>query len=199
MSIEMNFKPVFQAADGTLHNSKQELIDYMRKPAILAALMTLTQGNEDLSQWLLASEEEVLGVFGTGSIKRVTKSERNKLRKGFDKLAELHAGENAFAFMLEHAEAIITGFKWPGQTRLVGEAKVAAITETLMSITNGNADLVNWIVANEEQIKNCFEAGKIKREVPEKTRLALAEFQAKRAAEKAAREAAAAAEATPAE
>jgi dsDNA-binding SOS-regulon protein len=186
----MELKQVFMAEDGTTFNSKAEAVEYMRRPQIKAALMTLTEGNEELSDWLAANHEDIEGCFSVGTVKRVTKVERNKLRKGFEKLAELHEGEPVFAFMLEHAEAIVEGFKWPNQRRLQGEDKAAAIAEALSQLTDGNDELVAWIVANEEQLKEAFAAGKPKREVPEKARKALEEYRAKKAAEKAAAEAA---------
>jgi dsDNA-binding SOS-regulon protein len=187
----MELKQVFMAEDGTTFNSKAEAVEYMRRPQIKAALMTFTEGNEELSDWLAANHEDIEGCFSVGTVKRVTKAERNKLRKGFEKLAELHEGEPVFAFMLEHAEAIVEGFKWPNQRRLQGEDKAAAIAEALSQLTDGNDELVAWIAANEEQLKEAFAAGKPKREVPEKARKALEEYRAKKAAEKAAAEAAA--------
>ena len=178
-------KQVFQAADGTTFDSKAEAQDYMRKPKIRAALMTATQGNEELSDWLVENKDKLQDVFGIGTVKRVTKAERNKLKKALDAVAEQHEGENKFSFLIEHADAIAKTFKWPNQKRLDADEKAAAIKSSLVEMVGeDNSEVAEWIASNVETIEEAYEAGKPKREPSPKAMEALAAYQAKRKAEK---------------
>lgn len=184
----------FAAPDGTLFDSKAAAQEHMRKPHIKAALMTLTQGNEELSEWLLEQRGKLSDAFGIGTVKRVTKSERNKLRKAIEAVSEAHEGENKFAFLIEHGDDIVSTFKWPGQKRLKPEEKEAAIKEALVDMVgDDNAEVAEWITANADAIEEAYEAGKPKREPSPKAMEGLAKYQAKRKAEKEAAEAAKAA------
>jgi hypothetical protein len=100
-------------------------------------------------------------------------------------------GDKAFAFVIENVEAVKNSFRWPTVKRLEPEEKAAAVSEKLMVLTEGNADLVKFIVANEEAINACYEAGVEKRQMPANTLEKLAEARAKQAAAREAAKAAA--------
>jgi len=178
-------KPVFQAADGTLFNTKAEAVDHGRAPKIRAALMTATAGNEELSDWLLEKKEELAQIFGTGTVKRVTKSERNKLTKALEAVVEQHKDEPKFAFLVAHYEDVAKSFKWPGQKRLDADEKAAAIKELLVEMLGpDNVEAADWVAQNAATIEAAFEAGKVKREVSPQAKEGLALHRAKVKAEK---------------
>ena len=181
---------VFRTEDGVFHNTKEDALLHMRKPHIRAALMGLTKANQELSDWLLEQMDALQDAFDVGTVRRVTKVERNKLSRALDAAAALQ--EPKLAFLVEHAEAILKSFKWPAATRLQGEERDAAIASSLLALCDNNEELAGWIAENRDQILNAFEQGKIKREVSPKAKEALAAYQARKAAEKAAAEQAAA-------
>jgi dsDNA-binding SOS-regulon protein len=183
-------KQVYQAEDGSTFNTKKEAEDHMRLPKVHSALMALTEANQELSDWLLGNKDNLVDVFGTGTVKRVTKAERNKLKKGLDAVVEAHTGEPKYAFLVENAAEIAKSFKWPGQKRLVGEEKDAAIKESLIELVGeDNTKLADWIVAEREKVEECFEAGKPKREVSQAAIDGLKKYQDEQKAKKAAAEA----------
>src|SRR6478736_4433572 len=108
----MQFKQVFKAPDGTEFDTKKEVVEYLRKPAITAALNAVTGGKKDLVEWLYANQEKVEVAFETGTIRRVTKSEQKQLDKA---LEALKAVENVpgIKFLQENADAISDSFRWP--------------------------------------------------------------------------------------
>lgn len=158
-------------------NSKAEAMDFLRRPEILKALNKVTGGREDLSTWIVDNQESLEDVFGTGTITRVTKSERNQLKKALD---AIKAADNpAFKFVQENADAILEVFKWPTKQRLNDEEKAAEIKRLLVTMTEGREDLADWLIANKDAIMASFDAGKIKREVNPKASAALEEYRAK--------------------
>jgi hypothetical protein len=204
MSTNTSAAPQFiskiQAPDGTLHNSKQEAMDHMRKPQILDALKKLTKGGDPtLADWLLANQETVEVAFETGTIRRVTKSDAKKLADAVNYIKDLLSNDKKAAFVVENAGAVIDSFRWPSVKRMDDDEKTTAARNGLTAATGGNVELSNWIIANRDAILEAYDAGKIKREVSEKATAGLAEYRAKKAAEKVAAEAAKAAEAPAAE
>jgi len=156
-------KQVYQAADGTVFNTKSEALDHQRAPEIRAALMTATQGNEELSQWLLENKSDISECFGIGTVRRVTKVERNKLRKALEAVVEAHQGEPKFAFLVENAEAVAKTFKWPDQKRLDSEEKAAAVKESLVELMGEkNRDAAEWVADNASAVEEAYDAGKPK-------------------------------------
>jgi hypothetical protein len=185
--------------DGTIFPTKAEAVAYERKPKILAALMVATANNNDLSVWLMDNDEQVLAAFDAGTIRRVTKSDRKKLKIAIDHLiaqqTEATVAEPKLSFLVEHGLDIIDTFRFPTVKRMSEEEKANAAHNTLMLASDNNEGLVDWVVANEAAILAAFDAGKVKREVSPKATAALAEYRNKKAAEKAEKEAKEAAEA----
>jgi len=180
-------KQVYQAADGTTFNTKKEAEDYQRGPQIRAALMTATEGNEELSDWLLDQKAVLSDVFGIGTVRRVKKTERNKLKKALEAVSEAHPNEPKFAFLVENAEAIAETFKWPGQKRLDSDEKQAAVQEKLVELLgDDNKEAAEWVAGNVEAIEKAYDAGKPKREPTAAAMEGLAKYRAKKEAEKAA-------------
>lgn len=175
-------KQVFQAADGTIFNSKAEADDYIRRPKILEAMMKITSNNEELSNWLMDSQELVSDAFDVGTIKRVTKSERKQLDKALEAIKE--SGDNAFKFVIDNAGAIADSFRWPTVKRLKDDEKATVIKTTLMGATSDNEELSEWIIANKDAILEAYQAGKEKRKVSPKAQEGLATYRCKKAIEK---------------
>jgi len=183
----MELRSVIVTPDGKIFDTKQEAQAYIRRPLILAALKIATSNNTELSEWLLENQETVEGAFETGTIKRVTKSEANKLAKALEALVAIE-GNPAIKFLQEHAGAIKESFRWPSVKRMSDEEKATCARNTLVAASD-NEDLADWVLANKTQILAAYEAGVEKRAVNPAAAEALAAYRAKKAAEKAAAEA----------
>lgn len=169
--------------------SKAEAADYLRRPKVLEALNKLTEGNAELNTWLFDNRESVEMAFETGTIKRVTKQEAKKLGEALDYIANTLAGDKKAAFVVENVAAIKDSFRWPTVKRMTDEEKATAARNSLVATTGGQEDLAVWILANKEGILEAFQAGVVKRAMPQSTLDNLAAWRAKQAAEKAAKEA----------
>ena len=172
--------------DGNVFETKAEAVAYQRRPKILNALSEVTDGNEDLSNWLVENQDTVEAAFEVGTVKRVKVAERKKLKKALDAIEE--ADIKGTDFVTENADQIVDSFRWPKVKRMNDEEKATQAKNTLMGATENNEELSAWIVDNQDQIKEAFAAGKPKREVSEKAKKALEDYRAKKAAEKAAAE-----------
>lgn len=181
------FRKVVVTPDGQQFDTVKEAQDHMRLPKIKAALMTLTSGNKELTDWLVAQQETVEMAFEVGTIRRVTKVERNKLKKALDAIKEVT--DSKFKFVQENADALLESFRWPSVTRMKDEEKAEAARKSLVAAAEGNEKLAAWIIENKDGIVAAFNAGVEKREVSPKATAALEVYRAKKAAEKAAKEA----------
>ena len=169
--------------------SKAEAADYLRRPKVLEALNKLTEGNAELNTWLFDNRESVEMAFETGTIKRVTKQEAKKLGEALDYIANTLAGDKKAAFVVENIAAVKDSFRWPTVKRMTDEEKATAARNSLVATTGGQEDLAVWILANKDAILEAFQAGVVKRAMPQSTLDNLAAWRAKQAAEKAAKEA----------
>ena len=190
-------KSVIVTEDGKIFNTKAEANDYLRKPRIEEALMVVTGNKADLTAWLIENKKIVDSAFETGTIKRVTKSEKKRLATALERLCELQDAATVpdakLSFLVEHSDAVLESFRHPGVKRMTPEEKHSLAITTLEAAANGNTALAEWVIANKDAILNAYDAGKIKRKVSEKALTGLAEYHAKRKAEKEAKEAAEAA------
>jgi hypothetical protein len=175
---------------GKTFNTKAEAQEYIRKPAVIAALNALTQNNQELTDALYEKRESVEIAFETGVIRRVSKTEYNQLRKALDHLKEVGANDKKLSFLVENAETVYESFRWPAVKRLTPEEKVAAATRGLAVAFDGREDVATWIVTNKDAILEAFKAGIEKREVPASAANGLAAYRAKMAERKSALEAA---------
>ena len=140
---------------------KAERDAFDRKPQVDAAFAKLTDSNPELTKFLMDKEDEIQAVFETGTIQRVKKADRNKLKKALEKIVA--SGNKDFAFVADNAGAIADSFKWPAVARIKPEEKLSIMTATLNALTDNNAELVNWILASEAAILEAYEAGVVKR------------------------------------
>lgn len=183
-------------------NTVAEAKEFMRAPKIKEALMELTESNTELSDWLLENREVVERAFETGTIRRVTKKEKGLLSDGTDALPLLVdaaksvlTGDNAkllkgFMFLVENRETSRDSFRYPTVQRMSEEEKTFAARNTILAEDENNEELADWVLANRDGILTAYEAGVEKRPVNQKATDALAAYHAKRAADKAAAEAA---------
>ena len=185
--IENGF--VVRGQDGSTHvfDTKKEAEDFLRKPLVIAALMALTSGNQELADWLYATREEIEDSFESDKIRRVTKQEAKKLEAALERIKVALADDKEAAFVVQHSEHIKDSFRWPKVARLSAEEATKQIRGRLEKIaTNGdevNHDLVSWLEAQKEQLVAAFATGIQKREVNEKAAAGLAAYQAKKKAE----------------
>ena len=184
----MELRQVFTTPDGKTFDTKAEAIAYLRRPKIKEALLKVTGNNVELSDWLVEHQEQVEVAFETGTIRRVTKSEANKLSKALDHIAEALVGDKAAAFVVENIGAIKDSFRWPSVKRMDDAEKATAARNSLVAASEGNEELATWIIENKAAVLEAFEAGVEKRQVNPKAQEALAAYRAKKAAEKAAAE-----------
>jgi hypothetical protein len=182
--IKMELKQVFTTPDGKHFDTKAEAMNYLRKPKIMEAMKKVTGGNAELADWLVNHQESVEMAFESGTIKRVTKSEHNKLAKALEAIVE--AGNPKFAFVADNKGAILDSFRWPSVKRMSDEEKSAAARNTLVAASEGNEELAGWVLANKDAILEAYTAGIEKKQVNPKAAEALAAYRAKKAAEKAA-------------
>jgi hypothetical protein len=162
--------------DGKWFATVTEARDYLRKPLIAAALKKVANGNDNLAKFLLENDDEIQKAFEAGTVARVTKAERNKLKKTLDYLVSLN--DTKLRFISDNAAAVLDSFRWPSVKRLTAEEKAA---ETMKSLTTlADAKAAEWIIANKDAILEAYEAGVEKRAAPGGT--GLAEYQAAKAA-----------------
>ena len=180
----MELRQVFVSPDGKIFDTKTEAQNYLRRPKITEALMKLTTNNKELTEWLVENQEKVEVAFETGTIRRVTKSEKKKLEKALEALKEFT--DPKIAFVVENVDAIKESFRWPSVTRMDDAAKAVAARNTLLADTENNEKLVDWILANKDAVIAAYESGVEKRAVNQKATEALAAYRAKKAADKAA-------------
>ena len=151
--------------NGKIFATQAEATDYLRRPKILAALAKVTEGNDELSNWLLEQQERVEVAFETGTIRRVTKSEKSKMDAALDRLVELAGDDKKAKYAVENIGAIKDSFRWPAVKRMDAAEKATAARNTLVLAAEGNESLADWIVANKDAILAAYDAGVIKREV----------------------------------
>ena len=197
-----NVRKVFQANDGSIFDTAAEANEHNRAPKIREAMMVATGNNTDLCEWLMANQSTVESAFEAGTIRRVTKAERNKLQKAIEQLTKLEESatvkDSKLAFLVEHGESIVETFRWPSVKRMDEAEKAEAAKNTRMLASENNEGLADCVLANKDGIIAANGGGKEKRVVSTKATEALAAYRAKKAAEKAAKEAAESEAATPA-
>jgi hypothetical protein len=177
-------RQVFTTPDGKTFDTKAEALDYLRKPKIKTALTAVTGNNAELTEWLMANQEKVEIAFETGTIRRVTKTEHNKLSKALEALKEI-TGNPKISYLQENAGAILDSFRWPSVKRMDEQEKATAARNTLVAASDGNEKLAEWILANRDSVLAAYEAGVEKRQINPKAQEALAAYRLKKAAEKA--------------
>lgn len=174
--------------DGKRFATKAEAVDYVRTPAVKAALLAAAGGQQETADFLFANEDEIQACFETGTIKRVTKAERKKLQSAADLLKS--NDDPRLKFFVENLDGLVESFRWPAVKRLKEDEKNAQITAALTKLSDEN--FATWILQNQAVILAAYEAGVEKREVSQKAIDGLAAYRAKQKAEKEAKEAAAA-------
>jgi hypothetical protein len=158
--------------DGKIFSTAAEARDYIRQPQIKAALSFLVGGDANFTNFLLENQEEIEKAFEAGVIARVTKSEKAKLAKAFDHIAEVLKGDSKAKFFVENVEAAKESFRWPAVKRLSAEEKEAA---TLAALTKlGDEKVAKWMITNKDNLMKAYEAGVEKRPAP--TGSGLAEY-----------------------
>jgi hypothetical protein len=173
---------VFRTPDGRTFDSKAEAQTHIRRPKILAALKPVVDGNEDIANFLIDNRDGVEAALEAGVIRRVTKSDSKKLSAALEAVKELNNPK--LAFLVENSEAINTSFRWPSVKRMTDEEKATAAVESLTVLCEGNNELATYIYSKREGITASYEAGVEKRAVNPAAKQALAEYHAKRKAEK---------------
>jgi hypothetical protein len=190
----MEIRQAFVVGDQQF-DSKAEAMEYLRKPKVMAELLKLTNGQSDLAELLYENKEAIESAFDTGTIRRVTKAERKKIRNAFEALPE--ELPKAAEFLREKVmyqgaevsimEQLIDSFSWPKQRRLNDEEKTVALSDSLKTL-NISADVAEWIKSVREDLLTAYEAGVEKRTISQKAVDGLAAYRAKMAALKAAEE-----------
>jgi len=181
-------KIIVKGPDGKEHqfDTKQEAVDFLRRPKIEEALKAVTANNAELTKWLMENQEGVEMAFEIGTVRRVTKQEHKKMGLALDFIAEQMKDQKAAAFAVDNIAAIKDSFRWPSVKRLKPEEKTEAARRSLMALSNNNESLSAWVIENQEKVMEAFEAGKVKREVHPAASEALAAWRANKAAAKAA-------------
>ena len=180
-------KQAFVTPDGKHFETRREAQDYLRRPKVKEAMVIVTEGNDELAEWIIDNSADLDNAFNVATIKRVTKSDRSKYEKALDHCAAL--GDPKLQFLVDNKALLVEGFRWPSVKRMEDSDKDAAIKAELMTLTEDNEEVADFLIAKKESIFLALEAGKVKQEVNPKAAQALAEWREKQKAEKAAREA----------
>lgn len=175
--------------EGIAFDSKAEAMEYARKPHIVKALAEISGCNAELANWLHERREEIAEAFEFGTIRRVSKSDYKKIDASFEALAKVE-GIKELQFLQDNAAQFRDSFRWPAVKRLKPEEQAAAAREKLLAVTEGSADITEWLVANRAAFLDALEAGKIKREVSPAAAAGLQAYRERMAAQKAASDAA---------
>jgi hypothetical protein len=160
--------------DGRVFATKALAEEYLRGPEVLEALGKLA-GNADSAQWLFDNEAAIMATYKAGKIRRVSSKERKELE---DALAKIESG-----FLAVHRDAILSSFRWPTVSRVTDPA--SAVGEAFLELCDGNGDLADWLIANQEVLVATYDTGKVKREVSPKAIEALALYREQQKAAKA--------------
>jgi dsDNA-binding SOS-regulon protein len=187
-NAEMDLVQKFVTPDGQQFDTRREAQDYLRRPKIEAALNGFIDDNADLVKWLIENQETVTDAFQAGTIRRVSKSERNKLEKALDHVKSLN--DPKLAFLKDNADAIAETFRWPTVKRMDDDQKAALAKEQLTLAAEGQEEVADFVIENKDAILEAFEAGKVKKPINPKALAGLAEYRERMAREKAEKEAA---------
>jgi hypothetical protein len=180
----------FRTPDGQVFETKAEAQTHIRRPKILAAMLAVVDNEEAVANFLIDQREGVETAFDTGVIRRVSKSDQNKLGKAIDHLKTL--SDPKLSFLIENADAVQASFRWPAVKRMDDAEKEAAAVQSLTVLCEGNTELAGYIYKNREGIVNAYSAGIEKRQPNPAAQAALAKYHEERKAKKAAEEAASA-------
>ena len=185
---EVQLEAVFRTPDGEVFGSKAEAQDHLRRPKILEAMLKITGiENKDLADWLVDNKDTVTAAFDSGNVRRVTKSEKNKLEKALKAIED--DGNKDFKFVIENSSTILRSFKWPTVKKMTDEEKQVAAQNTLIAASDGNEAVATWTIENEVAVLEAYNAGKEKRQVSPKAKVGLDAYRAGRVAYKEAQEA----------
>jgi dsDNA-binding SOS-regulon protein len=185
-ATEMTVAQVFSCPDGTTFDNKADALNYLRKPLVKAAMLELTDGQEDIATWLVENQDAVESSFETGTIKRVTKAEHKKLKDAVTAMREI--SDKRIEFLQTNYKALVDSFRWPAVKRMKPEEKEAQAKMFLVQECN-NPEMADWIIANQVEVMEAYKAGIPKREISQKALDGLAAYKERKAAEKAAAEA----------
>jgi hypothetical protein len=179
---------VFKTPDGRVFDNKADAQNHIRRPKILAAMLPVVGGSEEVADFLIENREGVETALEAGTIRRVSKSDAKKLANALEHAKSLNDGK--LSFLVDNADAVNGSFRWPSVKRMTDEEKEAAAVQSLTVLCEGNGELATFIYQNREKIEAAYSAGVEKRQVNPAAQAALAEYHAKRKAEKAEKEAA---------
>lgn len=174
------FKKGFITEDGKVFDTAAEADAYVRLPLIKQALLTVAGGQQELADFLLANQEEFEAALETGTIRRVKVAERAKIRQAFEHMTTLK--DPKLGFLTENAQVFVDSFRWPTVKRLTEEEKTAQTKAAFMKLADEN--FADWAILNSAAVLAAYEAGKEKREISQKAKDGLAEYQAQRKAAK---------------
>ena len=115
---------LFRTPDGVEHATLAEANLHLGRPKVIEALTAIAGGKVNVAEWLLSVKEQLLSIFDTGVIHRVTKQEQKALNA--DLAALKAAGEDQkskglavmYPFLFEHADSISASFSHPKVTKL---------------------------------------------------------------------------------
>ena len=174
--------------DGQRFNTRAEAADFLRTPAVKAALLGVAGGDQNVANFLFDNEDEIQACFETGTIRRVTKAERKKLQAAADLLKT--NDDPKLKFFIENIDGMVESFRWPAVKRLKEEEKAVQIKAGLVKLAD--EAFADWVLANQKAVLAAYEAGVEKREVSQKALDGLAAYRATQKAAKEAKEKAAA-------
>lgn len=84
----------FQTPDGLIFETQREASEHLRKHLVVDALKAVTEGNEQLVEWLLENKAAILKAYDAAKIERppVTEETKAKMKAARQALAAKVAG-----------------------------------------------------------------------------------------------------------
>lgn len=164
--------------DGKVFATRAEAQNYLREPAVKAALLAAAGGDQAIADFLFTNEDEIQSAFETGTIRRVTKAERKKLQAAAELLKT--NTDPKLKFFIENLDGLVESFRWPAVKRLKDEEKAVQVKASLVKLADEN--FADWVIANQAVILAAYGAGVEKREVSQKAIEGLAAYRAQQKA-----------------
>ncbi len=147
------------------------------------ALSKIEGMNPDISAFLLSNKEAIKDASNIGKVTRIKDSERQKLAAQLQLCIDAVEDQSKIALVVEGYDILVAGYKLPTMKRMSEEEKAVAFKNTVMSISEDDSELAEWVWTNLEEILTAYKASA--KEPPKSGQIALVAHRMTAAASKA--------------
>jgi len=143
-------------------SSRKEVEAYLRRPKIKEALDKLTK-DAALTSWLIENAASIESAFETGAMRRITKVDAKKIETAIEaiKASKLKGTE----FLIEIWPEV--DLKYKPVKRMTDSEKELTTRNSIQAIEGGTEELAVWVIATKDAILAAYQAGIVKRPIPE--------------------------------